>query len=705
MPDSLQHQFEISTVPFTASVDVFENIRKRKERIVYSAQTQPDNINLAFLDVKAVNSDRNMFLSDRSGSIPANKIQVTDPITFTSTSYSIETNSFLLTDISILINAANIPLFYKHLISTDRYTPGTDQILYMTALDKSFAPIPTANANVSQIKLMDTAHEGVLMGAVFNNLVNTYDGLTGTSEVFYLRYAVQRAGNISVYVDILNNLPVYQEATFDDLDSSNNIKSNRKVYVIEEETGHFLISQLPAATTFYLLQPDKRRIEVRLPPTRSASEDWTIKTTNGQFFASLFNNPSITAKYAIAEFLDQLFTPFPPYKNVVQEFPIDLGGTLYKVANEHLVIDPNQDFQVVVDILNEDDSLFASYSTAVPGVGIRSIDTLGGFIDLYERPISTRRVRVSYTYEEKEYQLGDVNLNPAFNISAPEETLVVYLVPQTSPRDRTLFYLRLDTLGKVLFSSEAQYGDDHGIRLRAEGFDVNGNASVSSTFTYSQFIDRYTVETTLVNSDPLWTVNPGFILLGEVYIGEASSINDIGTVDIRRRGGGFKVEKRQEVLERNFESSWNWDIGHWDGLPFPGNCSYFIEVPSSLLKAVGGKFDLPDIRTAVEEHTALGVYPIVKSYGPDPVINSVSISDTSVILNWTDRGPSMLYSIYQGLSPTGPFSQIATNIPGTTYTATGLTTQTAYWFFVTGIENGVDSIGSSGPYTLGVKTR
>src|SRR5688572_29051560 len=124
--DQLFHKFKVAKVSGQNDTDVFQNIRKRKERIVYSGQTTPENINLAYLEAQTVDSDHNLFVSDRSGSIPGNRVQVTDPATFSATSYLTETSAFLLTDEFTVATPSlgATPLFYKHLIPTSRFTPG-----------------------------------------------------------------------------------------------------------------------------------------------------------------------------------------------------------------------------------------------------------------------------------------------------------------------------------------------------------------------------------------------------------------------------------------------------------------------------------------------------------------------------------------------------------------------------------------------------
>lgn len=700
--DILGHSFEISKVSFESDTDAILNLRKRKERVVYSAQTAPSNINMAFVQSQEVNSDDNLFLSDHSTELAANRIDNTDPVVFTGASFTIEVNTFLLTDEFTVATATHpsTPLFYKHLIDINRYDPSLDQILSLEVLDSSFRVVP----NITELKVKTSAHDGTDFGTVFNNLQNTFDPLTQTYTAFYLRYSIKKGSQITTYVDVLNNKPVYREATFSDLDTFNNILPNRKVYIIEESSGSFLIT-LDVSQQYAVLQTLRSRIQAEKPPHRSSNDDWFISVTNGQFFTTEFNGID-TVKYAIPEFTSQLFEPFFPYKSSTREQLVRVSDTLFKTANGNLVIDPGQDFHIVVELLDEDGNLESSFSTATPGVGIRSVDQLNGFIDLFEKPKSGLTVHASYVYEEKRYQFTEVDFNPANNINVAQETIVLYVVPQTTPRERTLFFLRVDPLGKILFSSEAEFGDDHGTTIAARMADPLGFYYNKATINQKSFLDLYTVETSLTAPDPDYLANPGFLVVAELYVGEAISNRDINIVDIRRRGGGIRPLNRKLILEKNFESIWNWDIGAWDGQPYPGTATCFVEVPCELLVGHGGTFEETEIRPIVQQHMAMGVYPIIRSYGFSPIITSVDIRDTEVDLEWIYLGPNVTYNVYMATSKDGPFTLLnGLPLAVNTYTATGLSSQTKYWFFVTGIESGHECTDSDDLFILNLETR
>ncbi|SHH83886.1 hypothetical protein SAMN02745823_01126 [Sporobacter termitidis DSM 10068] len=69
--------------------------------------------------------------------------------------------------------------------------------------------------------------------------------------------------------------------------------------------------------------------------------------------------------------------------------------------------------------------------------------------------------------------------------------------------------------------------------------------------------------------------------------------------------------------------------------------------------------------------------------------------DAQVILNWTSVPDAASYNVYRSTTPGGPYTQVAADVTGTTYTDTGLTNGTAYYYVVTA----VDSSGAESGYS------
>lgn len=709
----LKHQVNVSHVPYEARTDTALNIKKRKESIIYSGQTDIDNINLAFVQTEAINSNDNLFISDHSTRLPANRIDNTDPVIFTSASHSLDVDTFLLTDIFTTQTPTqpSVPLFLQHLIDRDRFDPdeANQAILSLEILDIDLVPI----TDLSEILVTTVIFKGNNHGVIFNNLESTFNASTNVANVFYIKYTVRNGSTITNYVELLDNQSIYREATFEDVDSLGALISTRKVYLIAEATTGTFDITISSSQKYAIVQLLKSRIQILKPSLRNNEEPWFVTIANGKFFTTLQGLP--IAKYEIAEFEDQLFSPFFPFKISSRETSIAFGTSLFKVAKRNIVIDPDQDFNVTVEIEDENDSVVKVFTTDTPLIGtsfspgilytdgIRSIDKLTGYIDLREAPPTSYTVKVSYIYEEREFEFIEVDFNPVNNLDIDKETTVLYIIPQATPQDLSLYYLRVNRNGEVIFSSESDIG------ATPISSDINARLLSSSGLLYSAtggFLDTYTIETRGNIAD-----TAGYLVLGEIYVGESTAPETVSLIDIRRRGGGLKesVGDRSAVLEANVESTWNWDIGNWDGYPYPGAASYYVEVPCEILTTSSGDFTRSQIKAVIEEHTAAGIYAAVRTYGPDPqfiVTSGVDMPSSGIVdLAWTDIGPDVTYNVYQGLVEPGPF-ELITSVPliATTLTVTGLTSNIEYWFMVTGIEDGLECTDSDNISLIGVET-
>jgi hypothetical protein len=130
-----------------------------------------------------------------------------------------------------------------------------------------------------------------------------------------------------------------------------------------------------------------------------------------------------------------------------------------------------------------------------------------------------------------------------------------------------------------------------------------------------------------------------FLLLGDVSVSEAQHVSDLGKIDARVRGGGIIESELSNGLSQAPQTQWNWDIGTWDGIPYPGNASYAVELPVSILSnTMNGIFTQSQIRDIVSRHTAAGVYPLTKGYGVDILISGITPITSGLIIEWFSNG-------------------------------------------------------------------
>lgn len=77
-----------------------------------------------------------------------------------------------------------------------------------------------------------------------------------------------------------------------------------------------------------------------------------------------------------------------------------------------------------------------------------------------------------------------------------------------------------------------------------------------------------------------------------------------------------------------------------------------------------------------------------------PTLTATS-GDTQVTLNWNSVTDAASYNVYRATTSGGPYTQIATGLTGTTYTDTGLTNGTTYYFAVTAANDAGESAYSN----------
>jgi hypothetical protein len=136
------------------------------------------------------------------------------------------------------------------------------------------------------------------------------------------------------------------------------------------------------------------------------------------------------------------------------------------------------------------------------------------------------------------------------------------------------------------------------------------------------------------------------------------------------------------------ETDWFWDLGSWDGKPYPGKSSFFVEIPVDVLDGAGGIFKQDEIKKIVQKHAAAGTYGIVKTYGRDPIITNVEPNAETILVEWQGITDTY-YNVYYSVQDTGPWtlsnvSPIAYDSNGNSHLISNLMRGVKYYFYVAG---------------------
>ena len=643
----LNNTFIVSKVSKTFVTDTFVNVFRRRENISFKPNSNPKTSNITYFSSSSLQSSSAISIADKSSSLINNRIESNkDYVTVSDTlTYTIETNRFVLTDeyVTSQNTVTDIPLFFKHTIditnvprvsSTDFTLQSGVVLSDVEILDKSFNV-------VSKVGLRVDFDEGI----IYNNLETGYDVETESYIIYYVKYSVRISNDVSTYIELLDNQNIYNQATFADLDESMQlINDGRKVYLIEAAEQNFDIT-LPVSGTYSFQIQDISKIKINVLNSLDVDDDWYLRITNGNFYASVGGT---SYRYSIAQFDIQDWDPEYPYKKSISEDSSVLSKKLIKLNRENIYQSSTSSLYIDVLINDKDDVAVAAYTTNSSNdgtlasnlatfvewtftdkVGIRSVDHKAGILDIEGLDLrSDYKIISTYYFEEKEYEFLEVNFNPIGNIDILNQKVSLFIEPDTLTSDniQTLYYLIVDRKGQVIESDYPDFNNDTQ-RMSGEVLFYESIPSFYSGDAPAVFIDDYTVE-----GDGI------FLILGDVTTETDSSIQQASVFDARVAGGGVVESLIDSARNKNPEIDWYWDLGNFDGSPYPGTASYFVEVPVEVLDDAGGTLNQKEVKDIIDKHPAFGVYSVVKAYGVDPFITTVQPNPNSVTVGWRSYG-------------------------------------------------------------------
>lgn len=735
-------QFAVTGVTTTTDVDTRLNIRKRLPKVSVRTLSNKDNVNLAYYISSDTTPAANLHISDRSTFLVQNRTTNIDGYTLVNgDQFTLQVDKFLVTDTFTTETPTQpeTPLFFYHKLRY--YNDDLDDFGDRTLLSLEFADYTLKTTTVTYY-YTDTA-----TGKVYNNLESTYDIATTDFTAYYVKYSVKLNSTISVYHELISNKPVFTLASYDDIDAWGNLIAGNDVYLVEElGGGSYFTVTLPTSTDYAYKELYNSRLYVKAPAALDVNSPWYTRVTNGKFITSLSTGFSSAAnyKYYLPEFDEQVFYPYPPYRQHTSERGVWLSKNLIKVAN-NIVDDTSLGMYVDVIIkssagvakyayTNDPFKVDTAYTSSIDYEdGVLSIDGRNGFIEVENVLEDNDLIYVTYCSEEEDYEFSALDFNPLSNNEILNKRTVFYVTPETTGTgelDKTLYYLEVNGLGEISYCSQAEEGtatDPSTQKLLLEDFDSDGlpkhtiyydkdstysglRSTYSGTFSaYADdisFIDKYTVESILSYDTYLTTSglfgglvgsgellqnmedNPKFLVLADVYVGESAAPENATLMDIRIRGGGLKPEYEDDALLAQPEGIWHWDMNH--RTPYPGATAFYVEIPNTVLSDYGGGYTLNQLRPAVEKHMMFGGYPIIRTYGIDPVLTSSTAASGEISFGWPSYG--VTYNVYYSTLETTEFTQhnssaVADNTSGNSYTVSGLSLNTDYYVKISAIDS------------------
>jgi len=745
---SLGQQITVNSVSTTVDVATRVNIHKRREQVVYKTLSNQDNVNIEYLIGERSSPENNLYISDRSTSLVQNRDPVSTVTVDITGGLTLNVDKFLVTDIFTTDTPTKptIPLFYVHTLKN--FNEDIDQFD-----DKTLQSIEFADYTLNPIKFTEYSLV-TSTGKLYNNIQNTYNDSSGTIDVKYIKYTVRTSDSTGVSIDIfhelINNKPVYELASWEDIDEWGHIIAGQKKYIVQQNPGGATYQvTLPQSAKYGWIELPSSRIRVLPPVAVDTKLPWNVRVTNGNFLTSLRKTHTTYGnyKYRIVEFNSQSYDPWPPYKFQGRHPATWIHDTLVQVPKNIFYEDGGTVFQIELIVKDRSNVVKFVYSTdsnrigteySNSGVyytaGILSIDSPNGFIEVADKLRSDYQVLAYYHTEEDQYEFTGADFNPVSNLDILQERIVLYVVPETSitgTLETTLFFLKVDPLGRISYCS--QVAETLGSletsvkKLISEDFRTDGVPN--HTFYYDKtstwaglnsrasegdtenlddfsFIDKYTVESVLfasqsgllsgVNAQSNLADNPHFLVLADMYVGSNQSPEGFTKFDVRIQGGGIKPDYELAALAEQAEVSFYSDMNA--GRPVPGVGAFIVEVPQTLTIDHGGIYTTAQIKDVVKKHMTMGSYPIVNIYGLDPYITSATGGSSEFTIGWPSYadGVTVTYNIYFSEVADRDFvlasgSPFADETPSNEVTLTGLPTQKKYYVYIESIDSTGDT--------------
>lgn len=481
------------------------------------------------------------------------------------------------------------------------------------------------------------------LNAIYTNLKNSYNEDNGDYEIYYVEYRWE--DEQTTRLEVLNTIPAFDKARleYNDYNDNNLLKQNRKIYSIEQVGNNFDITVPVPGRTYYLKPVDRNRMQLNYIQYKAPGESWFVSIYNSSF---VYKNKL----YNIPEYNDQSFTIFP-IKKIYREQALWVDKNICKIQREGLLIIlptlsiiPRFDIDIIIKDSsgktiklattrqlseNEIEKEYQDEEGNYTGLfwnrnGIQSYDSLTGFVKLNFDIQSDWNILCTYYRVANDYEYIERDINPIINQDIRNTKLVFYI--KSGASEKSLYHLVVNEDDIIIDSNDK---------------DIQLSGMKYST-TLGSFSALYTINGT--NGKFNNNVNNqfgNFFILGEIVPKDSNNISDTTVIDIRKRGGGVKEKYYNEFVDIFPQIKWFYDIGNWDGQAYPGNSVVFINLPRTILKEYGGNFEHNDVIQQIKKHISSGVYPLIRYYSIQPYITSVTTSNNSVTLEWTNENTNI----------------------------------------------------------------
>lgn len=360
---------------------------------------------------------------------------------------------------------------------------------------------------------------------------------------------------------------------------------------------------------FTLKSRESSNIFIKEMPSRSIDDMWFLKINNGSFSVKKFgDNGNLLIEYYIPEFGTQPFSDEfgEPYSISIEEEAMFIDNDHIRVQNAPIYVETNEGNPTSETLRVYLESERTKPLNQRSLLRVKDWNPATGDIYLEDTIEHNDTVLVDYVYEVTDYEYKGYG----------------YVDPNNSSNNK-FYHLDLNPMpGHKFTDMDGQLKDsslllDKNIYLYiVPAFIINNGADpLGDDYIHSEnygtlrhvIFDQEIPEDEAL--DYISSVSEHAIVLGKILVRNMYSPSMIELIDTRKRGGGFRDDLSPSLIKSlSPEAEYVWDIGSYDGHPFPVNGVIVITLPSYIQH----QFSEEELRSIVEKYAAFGSYAIIK---------------------------------------------------------------------------------------------
>ncbi len=127
--------------------------------------------------------------------------------------------------------------------------------------------------------------------------------------------------------------------------------------------------------------------------------------------------------------------------------------------------------------------------------------------------------------------------------------------------------------------------------------------------TYLPLTPEVTEQTNDPNPDDPTGTRDNEYVFARIVVGFSVGLSEFEVSDVRQRGGGLSPQFHNITQSKDM-----WDIGFWDGQPYPIKGGLLVYMPDAMLTEYGGKFNRQEILNKLGSIIPVGTVPSVTYY-------------------------------------------------------------------------------------------